>query len=233
LRSCADWKHELRPFIWSVFLNVNPQSPGKYISYLSKGHSELAHKIRNDTPRTLATDPLFRKRVTEGMLRRVLNALDTSMAQRPKGIRYVQGMNVLAAPFLYVCGSDAECMAFELFERFIVIECPMYVRPTLEGVHRGLKVGSYYLALISQLLDICLHKIEPKLYSYLRAKKLQAELYAFPCSSLVQYSDVFSCSHLFGMHTSALRGATVMGFPPGVWRTHEHSCYRISAYYPS
>jgi cell cycle arrest protein BUB2 len=62
------------------------------------------------------------------------------MTQRNKGIRYVQGMNVLAAPFLYVCGGEAECMAFGLFERFITVECPVYVRPTLEGVHRGLKV---------------------------------------------------------------------------------------------
>jgi cell cycle arrest protein BUB2 len=54
----------------------------------------------------------------------------------------VQGMNVLAAPFLYVCGGDAECMAYTLFERFITVECPVYVRPTLEGVHRGLKVNA-------------------------------------------------------------------------------------------
>ena len=74
------------------------------------------------------------------MLRRVLNAFDWSSRQRVRGISYVQGMNVLAAPFLYVCGGEAECMAFGLFEKFITVECPMYVRPTLEGVHRGLKV---------------------------------------------------------------------------------------------
>jgi len=122
---------------------VNPQSPAKYISYLSNGPSSLAHKIRNDIPRTLATDPLFRKRVTEGMLRRILNAFDWSMTLRDNGTRYVQGMNVLAAPFLYVCGGEAECMAFALFERFITMECPVYVRRTLEGVHRGLKVSLY------------------------------------------------------------------------------------------
>jgi len=136
----------MRPFIWSIFLNVSPHSPAKYISHLSHGPSPLAHKIRNDTPRTLATDPLFRKRVTEGMLRRLLNAFDWSMSKRNKGIRYVQGMNVLAAPFLYVCGSEAECMAFGLFEKFITIECPVYVRPTLEGVHRGLKVCIFDMA---------------------------------------------------------------------------------------
>jgi cell cycle arrest protein BUB2 len=142
-------ENDMRPFIWSIFLNVSPHSPAKYISHLSHGPSPLAHKIRNDTPRTLATDPLFRKRVTEGMLRRILNAFDWSMSKRNKGIRYVQGMNVLAAPFLYVCGGEAECMAFGLFEKFITIECPVYVRPTLEGVHRGLKVCAFVIRLLT------------------------------------------------------------------------------------
>jgi Rab-GTPase-TBC domain len=151
------FKNDMRPFVWSIFLNVSPHSPAKYISHLAYGPSPLAHKIRNDTPRTLATDPLFRKRVTEGMLRRLLNAFDWSMSKRNKGIRYVQGMNVLAAPFLYVCGGEAECMAFGLFEKFITIECPVYVRPTLEGVHRGLKVCSLDIAThsISYLTFVC------------------------------------------------------------------------------
>lgn len=117
------------------------------------------------------------------MLRRLLNAFDWSMTHRNKGIRYVQGMNVLAAPFLYVCGGEAECMAYALFEKFITVECPVYVRPTLEGVHRGLKVTALLSLADVLLLDICLHRIEPKLYSYLRQKNLQAELYAFPCTS--------------------------------------------------
>jgi len=53
---------------------------------------------------------------------------------------YVQGMNVLAAPFLYTLPSELE--AFYCFSRFIESHCPLYVQPTLEGVHRGLKVRS-------------------------------------------------------------------------------------------
>jgi cell cycle arrest protein BUB2 len=52
---------------------------------------------------------------------------------------YVQGMNVLAAPFLYTMPSEVE--AFFCFSRFIEEACPLYVQPTLEGVHRGLKVS--------------------------------------------------------------------------------------------
>ena len=54
------------------------------------------------------------------------------------GFTYVQGMNVLAAPFLYTMPSELE--AFFCFAKFIEESCPLYVQPTLEGVHRGLKV---------------------------------------------------------------------------------------------
>ena len=56
------------------------------------------------------------------------------------GFTYVQGMNVLAAPFLYTMPSELE--AFFCFAKFIEESCPLYVQPTLEGVHRGLKVRS-------------------------------------------------------------------------------------------
>jgi hypothetical protein len=49
------------------------------------------------------------------------------------------GMNVLAAPFLYVLPSEIE--AFACFTSFIETCCPLYVQPTLVGVHRGLKVS--------------------------------------------------------------------------------------------
>lgn len=53
---------------------------------------------------------------------------------------YVQGMNVLAAPFLYIMPSEVE--AFYAFSKFIEQCCPLYVQPTLDGVHQGLKVSS-------------------------------------------------------------------------------------------
>jgi cell cycle arrest protein BUB2 len=110
------------------------------------------------TLRTLATDRGFKSRVREDMLVRLLDAfvwrsqgalsppciylplmcvvdrLDT----HELGFTYVQGMNVLAAPFLYTMPSEME--AFFCFAAFIENCCPLYVQPTLEGVHRGLKV---------------------------------------------------------------------------------------------
>jgi cell cycle arrest protein BUB2 len=80
---------------------------------------------------------------------------------------YVQGMNVLAAPFLYAARSEAE--AFIAFHRFITHECPGYVRGAMDGVHKG-------LALVDRVLAI----VDPKLSLYLIGKGMHAELYAFP-----------------------------------------------------
>ncbi|CCO29673.1 Cell division control protein 16 [Rhizoctonia solani AG-1 IB] len=68
----------------------------------------------------------FKSRVREDMLIRLLDAFvwrnhdRQSPTQLP--FRYVQGMNVLAAPFLYSLSSELE--AFHCFSRFIEIECP-------------------------------------------------------------------------------------------------------------
>ena len=80
---------------------------------------------------------------------------------------YVQGMNVLAAPFLYAARSEVE--AFVAFHRFITHECPGYVRGAMDGVHKG-------LALVDRVLAI----VDPKLSLYLIGKGMHAELYAFP-----------------------------------------------------
>ena len=66
------------------------------------------------------------------------------------GFTYVQGMNVLAAPFLYTMPSELE--AFFCFAKFIEESCPLYVQPTLEGVHRGLRVRKHHFDRFGTLL---------------------------------------------------------------------------------
>ncbi|GMG00831.1 unnamed protein product [Aspergillus oryzae] len=191
-------------------------SPGARIA-TNPNSSHPYTKIRNDTFRTLATDPLFKRRVTEASLIRLLNAVawkihdakNKNKARKPRlstsrrremellintppsiaeeesspevttssnsrsstitsdSAIYVQGMNVLCAPFLYAARSEVE--AFALFHSFITRECPGYIRGAMDGVHRGLR-----------LVDRCLEIVEPKLASYLFSKGMQAELYAFP-----------------------------------------------------
>ena len=51
---------------------------------------------------------------------------------------YVQGMNVLLAPILYVM---PELDAFWTYSQFIQVSCPLYVQPAIEGVWFGCKVS--------------------------------------------------------------------------------------------
>lgn len=79
---------------------------------------------------------------------------------------YVQGMNVLAAPFLYASRSEAE--AFVTFHQLLTQECPGYIRGAMDGVHRG-----------SLLVDKVLAIVDPTLSKYLQSKALSASIYAF------------------------------------------------------
>lgn len=201
-----------------VLLDAPILSTDDYLALIHRGASPAYSKIRNDTFRTLTTDPLFRRRVSEASLIRLLNAIawrlhdsrEEQRQSRPSSSRasissqshtstssptarsraraltlttegsesgagaaapepgtYVQGMNVLAAPFLYAARSEAE--AFVAFHSLLTRECPGYIRGAMDGVHRG-------LALVDKVLAI----VDPKLSMYLTAKGLSAEIYAFP-----------------------------------------------------
>ncbi|BAE55805.1 unnamed protein product [Aspergillus oryzae RIB40] len=213
----ADGMSSYRVYLWLALLDIPPVPTDEYLSLIHRGRSPAYTKIRNDTFRTLATDPLFKRRVTEASLIRLLNAVawkihdakNKNKARKPRlstsrrremellintppsiaeeesspevttssnsrsstitsdSAIYVQGMNVLCAPFLYAARSEVE--AFALFHSFITRECPGYIRGAMDGVHRGLR-----------LVDRCLEIVEPKLASYLFSKGMQAELYAFP-----------------------------------------------------
>ncbi|KAK4628910.1 Mitotic check point protein BUB2 [Fulvia fulva] len=219
--SNSDGMSELRIYVWLILLNVAPLPTNTYLDLVEAGASPAYAKIRNDTFRTMTTDPLFRRRVTENSLTRVLNAVawklheadearingwmspptlgvpksldgsdtifrspasvstrhtrgsvagteDSDAGDNPTShIGYVQGMNVMAAPFLYAARSEAQ--AYAAFVRCIENECPGYVRGSMEGVHKG-------LALVDQILTI----VDSKLASHLTAKGMKAEIYAFP-----------------------------------------------------
>lgn len=214
----------LRIYVWLIMLDAPILRTDEYLSLVNRCASPAYSKIRNDTFRTLTTDPLFRRRVSEASLIRLLNAIawklhdsrpqalpatrqslpvhqqetptkalhadfqargtspasrnraraltlttegsESSVAATDAGI-YVQGMNVLAAPFLYAARSEAE--AFVAFHQLLTKELPGYIRGAMDGVHRG-------LALVDKVLGI----VDPKMSMYLTSKGLSAELYAFP-----------------------------------------------------
>jgi cell cycle arrest protein BUB2 len=226
--SNADGMSELRIYIWLILLNAPPLQTKAYLDLVGQGASPAYSKIRDDTFRTLTTDPLFRRRVSENSLTRVLNAVAWRVLEREEGrakgwmsppsmslgvpdinpgggdifhspasvtsrhargsvtegseagdaatvasstahtgVGYVQGMNVMAAPFLYAARSEVE--AFAAFDRYVTYECPAYINPQMSGVHKG-------LALVDTILSI----VDPKLASHLLSTGMKAEIYAFP-----------------------------------------------------
>ncbi|KAJ4163299.1 hypothetical protein LMH87_005038 [Akanthomyces muscarius] len=211
VKSAEDGMSTLRIYVWLVLLDAPIMPTDDYLGLIHRGASPAYAKIRNDTFRTLTTDPLFRRRVSEASLIRLLNAIawklhdareeerranGTSASSRPGSSHsaarptresltggsmsgasrggggpepgtYVQGMNVLAAPFLYAARSEGE--AFAAFHTLLTRECPAYIRGAMTGVHRG-------LALVDKVLAI----VDPRLSMYLTAKGLSAEIYAFP-----------------------------------------------------
>ncbi|KAK4153390.1 rab-GTPase-TBC domain-containing protein [Chaetomidium leptoderma] len=227
IRSDSDGMSSLRIYVWLILLNAPMLETNSYLALIHRGASPAYSKIRNDTFRTLSTDPLFRRRVSEASLIRLLNAfawtlydaregrtrnpsvasssrrsLDQSSsrpgtgygsdfgspasspaAKRARALTlttegsvtsvtaepgtYVQGMNVLAAPFLYAARSEAE--AYVAFHQLLTKECAGYIRGAMDGVHKG-------LALVDKVLAI----VDPKLSMYLLSKNLSAEIYAFP-----------------------------------------------------
>ncbi|KAK2072872.1 hypothetical protein P8C59_007201 [Phyllachora maydis] len=263
IKADGDGMSSLRIYVWLILLNAPILETDSYLSLIHRGASPAYSKIRNDTFRTLTTDPLFRRRVSEASLIRLLNAVawrlhdareervkesffqplptlasPSSNAGRPSsrpgssrlGERcslppqelistrpssrpatghaaeassgspasrssraraltttttdggsiesgataagaepgtYVQGMNVLAAPFLYAARSEAE--AFVAFHQLLTRELPGYIRGAMDGVHKG-------LALVDKVLAV----VDPKLSLYLLSKTMSAKIYAFP-----------------------------------------------------
>ncbi|KAJ2703615.1 CDC16 protein [Coemansia sp. IMI 203386] len=160
---------KMRGRLWLAMLEVRDIGIAGYVRALRMCPSSSADKINNDAFRTLRGDTEFRSRVTTESLVRVLNAIlsapDKSAADPP---RYVQGMNTLLAPFLYVMGENA---GFYAYRQFLRKECPLYARPSLPGVHACV-----------QLVDECLAFVDGALYSHLKRHGAVAKIYAFPAA---------------------------------------------------
>ncbi|KAG7531261.1 hypothetical protein FFLO_04503 [Filobasidium floriforme] len=195
----------IRARVWKLLLHVDHLDSADYLRLVDKGPSGVSTKIKNDTFRTLATDTDFKGKVREDMLIRLLEAFvwrSQEKALEMEGgldFSYVQGMNVLSAPFLYTLPTQVE--AFACFSTFIETSCPQYVQRDLRGVHRGL-----------ELLDKCLEVADPELYAHLRSKSLSAELYAFPSAltlcactpPLDQVLKLWDFLLAFGVHLNIL-----------------------------
>ncbi|KAJ9655315.1 CDC16 protein [Neophaeococcomyces mojaviensis] len=164
-----------RVYLWLTLLNIAPLSTEVYLAQIHRGRSPAYDKIANDVFRTLATDTLFKRRVTDASLTRILNATAWRIYDAQKAIPsespviqscYIQGMNVLSAPLLYASRSEAQ--AYALLTTLLTAHIPTYLTSTMSGVHAGLELIDKILALIS-----------PNLSQFLLSNSLPAKIYAF------------------------------------------------------
>ena len=202
---------DYRIYLWLTLLNIAPLSTDTYLSFIHRGRSPAYEKISNDVFRTLATDTLFKRRVTGASLTRLLNATawrihdeqtsnpHSEFAQKYTQLTYLQGLNVLSAPLLYASRSEAQ--AYALMTHLLIEHIPTYLSPTMSGVHRGL-----------DLIDKILAQVEPKLSAYLLGKDLQAKIYAFPsvltlcaCTpTLPEVLKLWDFLFAFGVHLNVI-----------------------------
>lgn len=180
-------------------------------------------KIRNDTFRTYKNNNEFWSRVDESKLSRVLTVCSRSMSEKsvsisptsPSSIKlqqssssspsstasvaqYVQGMNVLAAPFLFLM---PEVDAYYAFMTLITRHCPRYIASNLDGTHHG-------CSLVDRVLEI----LDPELHQHIIEKTLLPEIFAFQfimtllanMSPLTEVIKVWDVIFAFGIHIDIL-----------------------------
>lgn len=162
-------------------------------------------KIRNDVFRTFRSDEGFWRKADSEVMTRILRATSVDFG-------YVQGMNVLLAPFVYVM---PELDSYYCFHTLISDHITSYCNKNLSGVHRGI-----------QLVNRCLHVFDPQLHQHILSKIPDLAIFSVrfimtlmanvqPLSELLLLWDrifalgvhsavIFFCAHLMKMRRSIL-----------------------------
>lgn len=178
----------------------------------------IGDKIKNDVFRTFQNNKKFWSKTSEAEFIRVLNAfawcvienkeINERVLQRDSNnvfnnninmSPYVQGMNVLAGPFLYVCRSEPQ--SFTLIYNLLMNQMPRYATPTLSGAMDGV-----------QLVELVLQIVDPKLSEYLKNSMSSAKIYALPsvltlcaCTpSLHEVIKLWDFIFSFGVHLNIM-----------------------------
>lgn len=150
---------EVRPLVWKTLLHVGATSTDRYTRLLDAGLSKHKKNIYKDAHRTFKDDEDFQRVVTNSMLNRAINAVVVDL-----DLQYVQGMNVMCGPLLFVLN---EVEAFAAFRNLCCI-CRGYLNPGIKGVYSGCK-------LVDEILDV----VDPALARHLRADSSHLVVWAF------------------------------------------------------
>lgn len=179
-----------RAYIWCILLRASPIESEWYSGVVARGEvgvenvgsdskfARVSEKIGNDVFRTFQNNKKFWAKTSEAEFIRVLNAFAWCVIENEEINEitnvhnnsispYVQGMNVLAGPFLYVCRSEPQ--SFTLLYNLLMVQMPRYVTPTLSGAMDGVR-----------LVELVLHSVDQKLSNSLKKNMSSAKIYALP-----------------------------------------------------
>eukprot|EP01083_Nonionella_stella_P011129 31642_1 len=184
----------LRGRVWLLMLGLDEIDGEIYLDLCKRKQCKLYNKIRSDSFRTFP-DTMFQQVVPEQRIIRVLNAF---VHEYGDVFAYVQGMNIILAPFLYTM---PEVNAFFAFCKFITQCFPIYWINYVCGAKAGCK-----------LVDECLEVSDNKLYNHITSMGLHCEIYGFhmvqsltasvpPFSELLKLWDILMA---FGPHQNVI-----------------------------
>eukprot|EP01040_Poterioochromonas_malhamensis_P006576 gene6577-7080_t len=182
----------LRAKIWKLLLGVPLYfDVDSYVRKSEEVNNSYDNKIKDDAFRTFKVDEDFWSRTNEDVLIRILKALSHDVG-------YVQGINVLLGPFLYVM---PELDAYYCCHTLCTEHIPSYIRKNLEGVHSGIS-----------LLDKCLKLLDPKLYQYIIYKVSDLRIFALKyiltlmanVQPLSEVLKIWDSIFAFGVHFSII-----------------------------
>jgi cell cycle arrest protein BUB2 len=194
-------------YLWLILLNAGPLSTKVYIDLVQQGASPAHTKIQNDTFRTFQGDPLFRRRVTQNSITRVLNAVawrlndahearvngwqspptlsefggspDTTLMSSTTKTRTDASTTTDAEQIGYVQGMNVLCGPFLYAARSEVEAFTAFEKLITKECPGYVRGSMEGVHKGLALVDRVLDVVDPKLYAHLMSHHLEAKIYAF------------------------------------------------------
>lgn len=194
-------------YIWLILLNTPPLKTDVYLDLVRQGASPAHAKIQNDTFRTFQGDPLFRRRVTQNSITRVLNAVawrlndahearvngwqspptlsefggspDTAMMSRHSLAASVASTANEAEQIGYVQGMNVLCGPFLYAARSEVEAFTGFERLITHECPGYVRGSMEGVHKGVALVDRVLQAVDERLYKHLMNSHMEAKIYAF------------------------------------------------------
>lgn len=153
--------------VWTVYFGPKRMDFDSQDSFHSLRKTKYAEKIENDVFRTLKTSEEFDLQGQISRMTMILNQIAVKYG-------YVQGMNVMLAPFVHLFEDDLD--AYQYFNFFVSKICPSFISSDMIGVYKT-----------CEFVDKCLNLLDPELFVHLRDRnQLCCKIYGFQrCSFLI------------------------------------------------